>query len=82
MKFADLGRGVLASGGSVVSKTSALQSTLDRNTQQQVKVNERAALVEARLRKQYGALDAQMGKLNALNAYVAQQVTLWNKSTG
>jgi len=26
-------------------------------------------------------LDAQMGRLNALNAYVSQQVTLWNKNT-
>lgn len=81
LKFGDLGRGVLASGGAVVNKAAALQNALDRNTREQTKVNDRAALVEARLRKQYGALDAQMGKLSALDAYVAQQVTLWNKST-
>lgn len=81
LKFSELGRGVLGHGGSVVNKAAALQNALGRNTQEQVKVNERAAVVEARLRKQYGALDAQMGKLSALDAYVAQQVTLWNKST-
>lgn len=81
LKFGDLGRGVLASGGSVVNKASALKGLLDRNTKEQAKVNERAAVVEARLRKQYSALDAQMGKLTALNAYVAQQVTTWNQST-
>lgn len=81
LKFRDLGRGVLTSGGSVATKAAALQSTLTRNTQEQTKVNDRAALFETRLRKQYTALDAQMGQLSALNAYVAQQVTLWNKST-
>lgn len=82
LKFGDLGRGVLGSGGSVVNKATALQNMLDRNEREQTRVNDRAAAFEARLRKQYSALDAQMGQLTALNAYVAQQVTLWNKSTG
>lgn len=81
LKIAELGRGVAASGGSVESKASALQSALARNAKEQTKVNDRAALFETRLRKQYSALDAQMGRLNALNAYVSQQVTTWNKST-
>jgi len=81
LKFRDLGKGVLGAGGSVVSKAAALQGTLDRNTQEQTKVNDRAALFETRLRKQYSALDAQMAQLNALNAYVTQQVAAWNKST-
>lgn len=82
LKIRDLGRGVLGSGGSVVNKATALQNLLDRNEREQTRVNDRAATFEARLRKQYSALDAQMGQLTALNAYVAQQVTLWNKSTG
>jgi flagellar hook-associated protein 2 len=82
LKFRDLGRGVLATGGSVVNKAASLQNVLDRNTKEQDKVNDRAAMVESRLRKQYSALDLQMGRLSALNAYVSQQVTLWNKSTG
>jgi flagellar hook-associated protein 2 len=81
LKFKALGRGVLATGGAIASKASALQSTLDRNTKEQTKVNDRAALFETRLRKQYTALDAQMAQLNALNAYVTQQVAAWNKST-
>jgi flagellar hook-associated protein 2 len=80
LKFRDLGRGVAASGGAVTNKASALQSVLASNTKEQTKVNDRATLFEARLRKQYSALDAQMAKLNALNSYVAQQVTTWNKS--
>jgi len=81
LKFGALGRGVLGSGGSVVNKATALKNALERNTRDQDRVNERAALFETRLRKQYSALDVQMGKLTALNAYVAQQVTLWNQST-
>ena len=81
LKFRDLGRGVATSGGSVSSKAAALQKNLDLNAAAQTKVNERATLFEARLRKQYSALDSQMASLNALNAYVTQQVAAWNKST-
>lgn len=81
LKFRDLGTAVMASGGSVVSKAAALQKNLAGNTTEQAKVNDRAALFETRLRKQYSALDAQMAQLNALNSYVTQQVATWNKST-
>jgi flagellar hook-associated protein 2 len=81
LKFRDLGRGVAASGGSVYNKATVLQGVLDNNTKEQAKVNDRATLFEARLRKQYSALDAQMAQLNALNSYVTQQVATWNKST-
>jgi flagellar hook-associated protein 2 len=82
LKIRDLGRGVAASGGSLATKAAALQGVLDSNTKEQTKVNDRAALFESRLRKQYSALDAQMASLNALNQYVTQQVATWNKSTG
>lgn len=81
LKFKALGLGVAASGGSLVSKAAALQNDLSRNSAAQSKVNDRATAMEARLRARYSALDAQMGMLNALNAYVSQQVTLWNKNT-
>lgn len=82
LKFRDLGRGVASSGGSVVNEAASLQRAIVRNSQDQTKVNDRAALVETRLRKQYTALDTQMASLNALSSYVAQQVTTWNKSSG
>lgn len=81
LKFRDLGRGVAASDGALVTKKAALKKSLDANSKEQAKVNERAALFETRLRRQYSALDAQMAQLNSLNSYVAQQVTLWNRST-
>jgi flagellar hook-associated protein 2 len=82
LKFSTLGKGLMASSGPVTNEASALQAALARNTAEQTKVNDRATVVEARLRAQYSALDGQMGSLNALSAYVTQQVTLWNKSTG
>lgn len=92
LKFKALGKGLLAAGSSgskglqpgqgvVTAKAAKLQSDLDLNAAAQKKVNDRASEVEAQLTKRYSALDVQMGKLTALNAYVSQQVTLWNKNT-
>ena len=92
LKFKALGRGLLAAGSSgtkglqpgqgvVTAKAAKLQSDLDLNTEAQKKVKARAAEVEAQLTKRYSALDAQMGSLSALDTYVKQQVTLWNKNT-
>lgn len=80
LKFRDLSAGVLASGGSVTNKADALKQALERNGALQERVNERAAAVESRLRREYSALDARIGQLTALNAFVAQQVALWNQS--
>jgi flagellar hook-associated protein 2 len=81
LKFKTLGQGVASTDGTVTSKATSLQKALARNAAEQTKVNDRATLFETRLRTQYSALDAQMAQLNALNAYVTQQVTQWNKST-
>lgn len=82
VKLAALTQGALQSTGMVTNESNALQQQLANNNKEQNLVNQKAASVEARLRKQYSDLDATMGKLNALNAYVSQQVTLWNKSGG
>lgn len=82
LKFGAFAKGVLASSGMLNNEAKALQNKLDAYGKEQNRVNNRAAAVEVRLRKQYSALDAQMGRLTALNQYVAQQVTNWNKSTG
>ena len=81
LKFAALGNGLLASNGAVSTKSKALSDALARNAKDQSKVNDRAAATEARLRKTYTALDTKLAGLTALNAYVAQQVTTWNKSS-
>lgn len=81
LKFKAFAQGVLANGGAAKNKSEALEGALKRNSEEQSRINSRAASFEARLRKQYTALDTKMASLSALNAYVAQQVTTWNKST-
>lgn len=71
---------LLAFDGTLNSKTDSLERTLKSNTSEQDKVNKRAQTLETRLYQQYSALDAKMASLNALNSYVSQMVTTWNKS--
>jgi flagellar hook-associated protein 2 len=70
---------MLSSGGFFKLKNDSYQAALDRNAKEQARVNTHATDVEAQLNLKYGALDAKMSSLNALNAYVTQQVTAWNK---
>ncbi len=81
LKLKSFTQGLLSTGGTMDSKTAAIQTNIRKNTTAQQVVNDNAATVEARLRKQYTALDSQMASLTALNNYVTQQVTLWNKSS-
>ncbi len=72
----------IGSSGVLGTKTSSLQDQKASNTKNQDKLSDRLTLVEDRMRKQYTALDTKMASLNALSAYVTQQVATWNKSTG
>jgi flagellar hook-associated protein 2 len=77
--FAD---GITSTNGMVTSRTEGLRSAITRNGKEQDKVNERATRSEARFLAQYNAMDAAVGQLNGLNAFVSQQVTLWNNQKG
>lgn len=81
LKFRDLAKAVLQTGGAVSNKSAALDKELTTNATEQQRVNDRADRAEARLRKQYSALDTKMSSLTALNNYITQQVTQWNKSS-
>lgn len=77
--FAD---GLLSTDGLVTGRTEALRSSVERNSKEQTRINERAARAEVRLLAQYNAMDAAVGRLSGLNAFVSQQITLWNRNTG
>lgn len=80
VKFAAFARSAMDStSGMLTNEAGALQKQFANNSKEQAKVNQHATDVQTQLQKQYSALDAQMGSLSALSAYVAQQVTLWNK---
>ena len=73
---------LLSSDGFFKSKDDTLQLSLKRNSQDQNRVNDKVDAFEKRITQRYNALDKQMASLNGLNAYIAQQVTAWNKSNG
>lgn len=81
LKVRDFAMGVLAYDGSVTNKSTALQSAISRNSDEQDRVNDRASRVEASLRRQYTALDTQMAKWTGLSTYVSSQIAQWNKSS-
>jgi flagellar hook-associated protein 2 len=82
LKIKTFAQGLINSDGVVSTRSEAIQNALTRNGKEQDKVNDRAARAEVRLLAQYNAMDAAVGKLSSLNAFVTQQVALWNKSTG
>ena len=71
---------LLAYEGTLNSKTDSLEKQLKRNASEVEKVETRAETVEARLRKQYSALDVKMASRGSLSSYVEQMVASWNKS--
>lgn len=81
IKVRDFSRGLVAFDGAVTNKSSALQASIKRNSDDQERVTDRAARVETQLYRQYTALDAQMAQLTALSSYVTAQLAVWNKST-
>jgi flagellar hook-associated protein 2 len=74
--------GLLATDGFFRSKDSSLKRSLDATAKDKTHLNEKVARIEAQLNRRYSALDTQVASLTALNAYVSQQVTTWNKNTG
>lgn len=81
LKLRDFAKGLVGADGTVVNKSSALQGAISRNGDEQDRIAARAAVVEKRLRAQYSALDAQIGKMSSLSSYVTAQLAQWNKTS-
>ncbi|MDO8905513.1 flagellar filament capping protein FliD [Hydrogenophaga sp.] len=77
--FAD---GIAGATGSLNARTDSLKAAVARNGKEQERVIDRAARAEVRYLAQYNAMDAAVGRLNGLSAFVNQQITLWNRNTG
>ena len=80
VKLKNFADGILGTKGALTNKSDSLQKLLNKNTNDQSAVNDRAARVEVDLRRQYNALDSKLGELNALSSYVTQQVTAWSNT--
>ncbi len=72
---------LLATDGFFTRKDDSLNRMLEANAKDQDSVNAKASRIEAQLNRKYSALDTQMASLNALNTYLTQQISQWNKST-
>ena len=73
---------VLGSDGALTSRTEGLQDRLKSNQSQQDRLQQRIALTEQRLLRQYTALDTQLGQLSGLSSYMTAQLAQFNKSSG
>lgn len=80
-RFQALASKVLATDGTISTRTQSLQKQVTKNSEQQDKLNDRVDLFQKRLIAQYTQLDANVAKLNALQSYVTQQIAQMNRST-
>jgi flagellar hook-associated protein 2 len=62
--------------GSLASRSDGLRQRISQNEKRQAELEQRVTQTEARLRKQYTALDTQMGQLQSLSTYVTQQMAI------
>lgn len=66
------------SEGLVSTRTAGLRASIDRSDKQIERYEDRVAQTEARLLRQYSALDTSLSNLNGLGSFVSQQIQLWN----
>lgn len=69
------------SEGLVSTRTQGLRDSISRSDKQIERYEERVAQTEARLLRQYSALDTSLNRINGLGSFVSQQIELWNKQS-
>jgi len=74
------GNTVLGTDGLLTTRVAGLNKNLTSNKSDQDKLSDRLAATQARLQKQYTALDTKMASLTTLSTYITQQIANWNKS--
>lgn len=73
-RFKELADAALGADGVFETRSLSLKDMLKRNSRTQDSLQVRLEQTEARLRKQYTALDATMSRLNGLSSYLGQQL--------
>lgn len=64
--------------GLVTSKTRSLTEKMEKIDQDRDRLDVRMEAIEARYRKQFGALDSLMAGLDSLNGFISQQMNAFN----
>jgi len=70
--------GLLETDGMLTTRKEALENAKERNSDEQDRVNDRAARAETRYLAMYNAMDTNVAKLNSLNSFITQQIAQWN----
>lgn len=70
--------GLLDTDGMLTTRKEGLDRAKQRNSDEQDRVNDRAARAEKRYLAMYNAMDANVAKLNSLNSFITQQIAQWN----
>jgi flagellar hook-associated protein 2 len=78
-RFKNLATAALGTDGMFDSRSASLRTRLTSNSKAQEAMNLRLDAIQARLQKQYTALDTTMASLNTLSSYMTQQITQMNK---
>jgi flagellar hook-associated protein 2 len=73
-RFRQLADAALSVDGTFQTRDDSLKAMQRRNSRTQESLEARLAQTEARMRKQYTALDATMSQLNGLSGYLTQQL--------
>ena len=71
MRFEALAAQLVGTDGLLPARTKGLQSQIDALSKQEVRINARLAQTEARLRKQYAALDVQLQQMQGTSDSLA-----------
>lgn len=80
VRFRKFAATVTGSDGAVTTRTQGLRDAIKRNSDQQERYEDRVALVQKRLLRQYTALDTSVSQLNGLATYVQQQMAALSKT--
>jgi flagellar hook-associated protein 2 len=80
-RFRNLGDSLLSQDGAIPTRESSLQSMLSSNSDSQTAMQSRLDQIQARLQKQYQALDTSMAQLNSTSNYLTQQLAAMNAKT-
>ena len=73
-QFRMMGDSLLSVDGVITTRSDGLRKRIELNEDQQERLDLRVAQVEKRLRAQYTALDATLGRLSGIGSYVTQQM--------
>lgn len=81
-RYAALATQVLGSDGTLTTRTESLQKLITKNGEAQDRLNERVDRFQARMVRQYTALDGNLARLNALSSSVTQSLAQLAKAGG